>query len=157
MKFGIIYSVDITDEFQPYDDSLPRGIRPETRLPEWNPRKVVKRRGAWNQTENSSSTFKDWEGPHAKWIGLLNKMEMLDFLKGFGFSSGTMCETGGAMGMPGCDPWYGMAPAWSVDADCRHALVNAYITPWPEIARKTGKADSKKNWCRMKRALKRMF
>ena len=157
MKFGIIYTVDIPDMLQPEDETLPRGIRPGTVLKNWNPRRVVNRRGAWMQTENSGSRHNDYEGPHAKWIALLTKREMLEFLNGFGFKSGSMCDTMGALGMPGNSPWYGCAPAWSVDVDASYAMVNAYITPWPDIARKTGVSDSENNWKRIRRALKRMF
>lgn len=154
MKFGVIYSVDIMGyQFEPHN----------VHLADCHPRYLKHKRGTWNQTETSGkehSLTGDDDGIHSKFCAVLTKEQLKEFFQYFGFSYWSCCETMGALGMPGSVNWYGCSPAWSFDSDSfnqDNTILNAYVTPWPEIRRKTGVADSDKNWNRIKRAMRCLF
>lgn len=146
--FGVIYSVDVPRDnwFAPTAVSIKK----------FDPSAI--QRGTWTRTEctGGSSGENEWS-PHGKWVAVLTKEQAKTFFDHFGFECHTLTETQGALGMPGADPWYGWAPAWSVDAPGGSAWVNAYITPWPDIKYKTGKANSAANWNRIRRAMQCLF
>ena len=149
MTFGVIFTVDMIDEEGPFSA---RSVH----LRDFDPKKRLKHpRGTWRRTE-TGSTQQDYDIPisaHGKWLALLTKKQFREFLDVMGFDFDAMCETAGAFGMPGGEPWYGWAPAWSIDVPCQDALVNAYFTPWPGIRKKSGVADRPATWGRVKKAL----
>ena len=151
MNFGVIYTVDI-----PIPDRWRGGMK----LSDFHPKVLKHKRGVWRQTEKSDNPERDSYGAawrHAKFCALLTKEELKEFLNRFGFTYHSRCETMGAMGMPG-GVWYGCSPAWSFDGDGEsEALLNIYLTPWPEVEKKTGVADSEKNWKNIKLALECVF
>jgi len=152
MKFGIIYSVDIYVD-APFE---PR----EHTLSDFEPKRL-KQRGVWRKTETSKNMEQDhpcYETvAHAKWVALLTKEQLKQFLDMFLFEYRSCCDTAGALGMPGMDPWYGCAPAWSFDVREDMADVNIYLTPWPEVKQKTGVSNREESWNRIKRALECAF
>lgn len=154
MKFGVIYTVDILGyRFEPH----------YYHLSDFHPRHLKHKRGTWWQSEKSGkqhSVVGQDDGIHSKFCAVLTKEQIKEFFQYFGFEHDSCCETMGAMGMPGVEPWYGTAPAWSFDSDSYNrdnVLLNVYVTPWPEIRRKTGVADNDRNWNRIKRAMRCLF
>ena len=153
MKFGVIYTADIPIADNPFEGG-------GAKLADFHPRLLKHKRGTWQQTENSSDSERDSYGVdwrHAKWCAVLDKKQLKEFLYHFEFEYRTCCDTMGALGMPGVEPWYGCAPAWSFDAPNDGAMVNIYLTPWPEVKKKSGVADNEENWKRLKRALECVF
>ena len=154
MHFGIILTIDKfgAGEFVSYPGPTPG---------ELSPRKVLtlSKRGVWTKTEGG--TCDDWGDGlvswHAKWCGLLTKPQFKEFVDRYGFEARSMCDTMGAFGMPGVEPWYGCAPAWSIETREDETIVNAYVTPWPTIKKVTGVADREENWERIKDALRSML
>jgi hypothetical protein len=151
MTFGVIFTVDIIgDDEGPFS---PRSVH----LSDFDPKKRLKHpRGTWRRTE-AGSPQQDYDFPisaHGKWVALLTKEQFREFWDMAGFEIQSLSETCGALGMPGSELWYGCVPAWSVDAPCQDALINAYFTPWPNVQRKSGVADRPATWGRVKKALR---
>ena len=57
--------------------------------------------------------------------------------------------------MSGCG--FGRTPAILFEAEHEDALASAYVTPLPDIASRTGRADRPESWERVKRAVLELY
>ena len=138
MRFGVIYSVDV-----------PSGVSVREYLP---PRRLLRRK-MW-QTEGDEQYDYGylegrWErGKHRKIVGELSRPEFDELVDHLGLYA-TDVETMGSLGAPWTESGVGVAPAVSFDAEHDDALVNAYVTPLPEVKGPWGD----RTWDRVRRAL----
>ena len=138
MKFSVIYSVDVpqSESIVPY---LPR------------------QRSLFTCTERDeqydySYLEGDWtKGKHRKLCAVLTKNQFERFLRDTGLYPEDV-ETMGSIGSPGCGYW---APAISFNSDCPSAILNAYVTPLPDMKRKGGFTE--RDWTRIRNAILQIY
>lgn len=135
MQFSIIYSVDVPDS-----DS----IRPF----------VPSQRHLFTQTEGDSQydysyLEGEWaKGKHRKFCAVLNRKQFERFLSDTGLFAERV-KTMGSLGAPGLG--YGLSPAVSFRTDDQRAILNAYVTPIPEVPRANGFTE--RDWERIEQAM----
>lgn len=133
MLFSIIYSVDV-----PEDLNIERYAPPHAD-------------DLWDKTEDGPTEYAylegDWtNGWHRKWCAILDRDQFDEFIRRCGLSAEST-ETMGSIGALGCGYW---APAISFDARHSDCIVNAYVTPLPEIRKQElNQAD----WHRLRDAM----
>jgi hypothetical protein len=133
MLFSIIYSVDVPEDLDieryapPHADEL------------------------WDKTEDGRTEYAylegDWtNGLHRKWCAILDRDQFDEFIRKCGLSADST-ESMGSIGALGCGNW---APAISFDARHSDCIVNAYVTPLPEVRKQElNQAD----WHRLRDAM----
>jgi len=124
-----------------------------------DPRKRLgMKRGTWRLTQtqdigpDTDFCYK-WERTYA---ALLDKEQFLKTAEFYGFSGCSLCDTCGALGMPGAEPWYAMMPAWSLDSEGFNQQVNIYVTPYPDVKIKTQASCTDKNVRKMRNWLRQL-
>ena len=134
MLFSVIYSVD-----------APQGVSIKPYTPP--------RRSLWTRTEGDEQYEYGylegrWEkGKHRKWAALLTREQFDAFVEKLGLVAEDV-QTMGSLGAPGFG--FGWAPAISFDSDDEDAIVNAYVTPIPEIDKE---AYDDRDWHRIREAV----
>ncbi len=139
MLFSIIYSVDV-----------PQGIsiRPFT------PPQVGR---LWTRTEGDeqyeySYLEGRWEkGKHRKWAALLTRDQFDAFVEKLGLVAEDV-QTMGSLGSPGFG--FGWAPAISFNGHDEDAILNAYVTPIPEIEKDS---FNERDWQRVREAVLNVY
>ncbi|MFA4971503.1 MAG: hypothetical protein WC683_02740 [bacterium] len=139
MKFSVIYSFDIA-----------RGAS----VSEYRPPCIRQ----WQCTEGDESA--DYSevfphGKHRKYCAILTRKQFDKFVEQCGLDADT-CETMGSLGAPGCG--FGLAPAISFNGrpEDNWAIVNAYVTPIPEVERTwqgRSEASEEQAWYRIREAM----
>jgi hypothetical protein len=126
LHYGIIFSIDTAKDdiddavYQPVpDDVWTKTEDCETELPCWED----------EDTEDALGN-KVPGGWHYKWCACLDQEQMDEFMEKMMFTS--MCDTMGSMGapQPDGDIYLGISPAFALDCEDQHALINAYVTPY---------------------------
>lgn len=136
MKFSVIYSIDV-----PEHEHLSRYFPSNRHL--------------FRKTEGKESYDYDYlggewkNGSHGKYVALLTKYQFDKFISSTGLYAED-CETMGSLGALGFG--YGWSPAISFTADEYDALLNAYVTPIPEIRNKKTPFDDRE-WQRLRKVI----
>jgi hypothetical protein len=136
MLFSVIYSADV-----------PEGVSIRDYAP-------PKARTLWDMTESGPSEFQYLEGrwekrsKHRKWTALLTREQFDDFVDALGLYAEST-ETMGSLGAPGFG--FGWSPAISFTADHEDAILSAYVTPVPEVEKKSG--GDERDWQRVRKAV----
>jgi len=143
MKFGVVYSVDV-----PEDEDI-----------DWHLPPVNERNELWLTTEGDECYDYDYlggiwsKGEHRKMLAVLTKGEFERFLADEELFAEDV-RTGGSLGVPWANPWYGLAPAVSFTSDACGAIKNAYVTPLPGIAgHDNEKPYTERDWERVRAAV----
>lgn len=134
MQFSIIYSVDV-----------PQGVD----VMEHAPPQVD---DLWQETEDGDTEYAylegDWtDGKHKKWCAILSREQFDEFVEQCSLTAEDV-ETMGSIGAPGFE--FGWAPAISFYGDDPEAILNAYVTPVPEVERSE---FGDKDWTRIRDAV----
>lgn len=135
MQFSVIYSVDV-----PAD----------TDVLDYTPPNVEE---LWDETEGDEQYGYSYlegcwtEGHHRKWAAILTREQFEEFVEHCGLTADST-PTMGSLGAPGFG--FGWAPAISFDSDDPDALLNAYVTPIPEVRKEH--ADER-DWQRVRGAV----
>lgn len=137
MKFSVILSVDVPAS---------RSIRPF----------LPTQRHLFETTERDD--LYDYEylggewskGKHRKLIGVLNKKQFARMVDELGLI--TDGDEGTSLGAPGFG-LFEMVPAIVFRVDSEDVITSCYVTPIPEVKRKSGRSDREENWNRIKRVL----
>jgi hypothetical protein len=135
MQFSVIYSVDV-----PADEDVLR----------YAPPKVEE---LWDETEDDDNYEYGylegrWEGGHhRKFCAILDREQFEKFVDRCGLVAEST-ETMGSLGAPGFG--FGWAPAISFHSDDPDAILNAYVTPIPEVSKEH--ADER-DWQRVRGAV----
>ena len=117
MKFSVIYSVDV-----------PKSVKLRAYLP--------KQMHLFNVTEDDDQyeydyLGGDWKGgKHRKLCALLTRAQFEKFLSDTCLYAEDV-ETMGSLGAPGCG--LGISPAISFNGRSEEAILNAYVTPIPDV------------------------
>jgi hypothetical protein len=141
MKFSVIYSADVPGRRG--------GIR------RYAPPEVNK---LWTETEGDGQYEYGYlegrwkRGRHRKWCAVLTREQFDAFIAHCELVADTV-ETMGSLGAPGFG--YGWAPAISFTGEHEDAIVNAYVTPVPEVERRSGNGerDEERDWTRVRKAV----
>jgi len=140
MLFSVIYSADC-----PRSESISRFRPPHARR-------------LWDTTEDDRQygygyLEGDWEkGKHRKWAAMLTKDQFTEFVQSLGLVAEDV-QTMGSLGAPGFG--FGWSPAISFNDDGNNrAILNAYVTPIPEVRKKDGNEN---DWRRIRTAVLNMF
>ena len=135
MLFSVIFSVDV-----------PQGIS----IKPYTPPQVGR---LWTRTEGDeqyeySYLEGRWEkGKHRKWAALLTRKQFDAFVEKLGLVAEDV-QTMGSLGAPGFG--FGWAPAISFNGDDEDAILNAYVTPLPEVEKQ---AFDDRDWQRVREAI----
>ena len=138
MLFSVIYSVDVPANVS---------IKPYT----------PPQRPLWTRTEGDeqyeySYLEGRWEkGKHRKWAALLTRRHFDAFVEKLGLVAEDV-QTMGSLGAPGFG--FGWAPAISFNSDDEDAILNAYVTPIPEV--ETHLYDER-DWRRVREAVLNVY
>ncbi len=138
MQFSVIYSADT-----PGDVDVLAYAPPDLDL--------------WDETEDDDQyeygyLEGSWEqGHHRKWCAILDREQFEEFIDELGFV-GETTETMGSLGAPGLG--FGLSPAISFRADDPDAILDAYVTPVPEVRKKHG---TDRDWKRIRGAVLAMY
>ena len=142
MKFGIILSV-ATLHHNPGERVMNRYCHEDLdpRRKGWFPR------GTWRltQSQDISEDTDNCLGQERTYVSVVDADGFCRVCDEYDLYGQSLCETGGAMGMPGAEPWYSMMPAWCLQNQDSSYSANIYFTPYPDIEVKTGISCSKKN------------
>lgn len=138
MLFSVIYSADV-----------PEGVNVEDYAP-------PPTTGVWGQTGAGPTEYAylegRWEsGLHRQWSGLLTRDQFDAFVGKLGLIAEDV-QTMGSLGAPGFG--FGWAPAISFHGDGEDAILNAYVTPVPEI-QKDG--FDERDWRRVQEAVLKVY
>jgi hypothetical protein len=134
MLFSVIYTADV-----------PANVRIKPYTPP--------RRSLWTRTEGDeqyeySYLEGRWEkGKHRKWAALLTRKQFDAFVSKLGLVAEEV-QTMGSLGAPGFG--FGWSPAISFSADDEDAILNAYVTPIPEVEKE---AYDERDWHRVREAV----
>ena len=134
MLFSVIYSFDV-----------PQGISIKPYTPP--------QRSLWSKTEGDeqyeySYLEGRWEkGKHRKWAALLTRKQFDAFVEKLGLVAEDV-QTMGSLGAPGFD--FGWSPAISFNGDDEDAILNAYVTPIPEVEKDS---YDERDWRRVREAV----
>ena len=138
MLFSVIFSVDV-----------PQGVSIKSYTPP--------RRSLWTRTEGDEQYEYGylegrWEkGKHRKWAALLTRRQFDAFVDKLGLVAEDV-QTMGSLGAPGFG--YGWAPAISFNGDDQDAILNAYVTPLPEVEKQ---AYDDRDWHRVREAVLNVY
>jgi hypothetical protein len=143
MKFSVIYSVDVLNGNESIQCYMPsqRHLFDTTEGDECY-------EYGYLADECGNESYR--KGKHRKLCGILNRKQFERFLSDTGLYAESV-ETMGSIGAPGFG--CGWAPAISFTADESSAVVNAYVTPIPEVEIKSEKSNRSESWNRIKRAV----
>ena len=139
MQFSIIYSVDV-----PRSEKISRFSPPHVRK-------------LWDKTEGDeqyefSYLEGEWaKGRHRKWCAILDRKQFEEFVNLCGLFAEDV-ETMGAIGSPAFG--FGWSPAISFRSDASDAIVNAYVTPMPEVRKQHG---DERDWKRIREAVLSLY
>jgi hypothetical protein len=139
MQFSVIYSVDI-----PVHERISRFTPPHVRK-------------LWDRTEGDEQyeygyLEGDWKrGRHRKWCAILDKEQFEEFIAHCGLFAEDV-ETMGSLGSPGFG--FGWSPAIAFRSDDCDAIVNAYVTPMPEVRKDHG---DERDWERIRGAVLSLY
>ena len=134
MEFGIIYSVDIPED---------------QRLRNYLPRAKIHRKMRVMESKNRGGDLAyAGLGKHRRYCALFTKEQFEQFVDDCGLYA-TDTETGGILGAPWSNPWYGCAPAISFDGEDDYGMINAYVTPLPTWEPKSLTAEKEERWFKM--------
>ncbi len=102
-----------------------------------------------------SETWED--GESRQWAACLSK-DQFDCFVGAYALGGEDAPTGGASGMPSPDGagWHSQSPAIAFESNCPYAIIDAYVTPYPETVRKEKPFDER-DWERIREAVIRQY
>ena len=134
MLFSVIYSLDV-----------PNGVSIKPYTPP--------QRSLWSKTEGDEQyeyTYLEgrWEkGKHRKWTALLTRKQFDAFVEKLGLVAEDV-ETMGSLGAPGFG--FGWSPAISFNGDDEDAILNAYVTPIPEVEKAS---YDDRDWQRVREAV----
>lgn len=134
MLFSVIYSVNV-----------PQGVSIKSYTP---PQPSL-----WTRTEGDEQYEYGylegrWEkGKHRKWAALLTRKQFDAFVERLGLVAEDV-QTMGSLGAPGFG--FGWAPAISFNGDDEDAILNAYVTPIPEVEKAS---FSDRDWHRVREAV----
>jgi hypothetical protein len=134
MLFSVIYSFDV-----------PQGVSIKPYTPP--------QRSLWTRTEgNEQFEYGYLEGRwttglHRKWTALLTRKQFDAFVGKLGLVAENV-ETMGSLGAPGFG--CGWSPAISFNADDEDAILNAYVTPIPEVEKAS---YDERDWQRVREAV----
>jgi hypothetical protein len=137
MQFSVIYSVDACRD-APLGEFLPCNMK------------------HWDQTEGDEEYKYDylegsWKGgQHRKLCALLTREQFEEFAFDLELQAEDT-ETMGSIGAPGFG--YGWAPAIVFSTDFYDAIVQAYVTPLPEVKGKEEGGFDDEDWDRVRRAV----
>jgi hypothetical protein len=135
MLFSVIYSADTPSDVNVLDYAPPEVDE------------------LWDETENDDQYEYGylegcWEGGHhRKWCATLDREQFDDFVHSCGLNAEST-ETMGSIGAPGFG--FGWAPAISFSSDDPDAILNAYVTPMPEVHKDHG---DEHDWKRVRGAV----
>jgi hypothetical protein len=135
MLFSVIFSVDV-----------PSGIS----IKAYTPPQVGR---LWTRTEGDEQYEYGylegrWEkGKHRKWAALLTRRQFDAFVSKLGLVAEHV-QTMGSLGAPGFG--FGWAPAISFNGDDQDAILNAYVTPIPEVEKDS---FTERDWHRVRAAI----
>jgi hypothetical protein len=142
MLFSIIYEFDI-----PMSASV-RAFAPSQRK-------------LFDLTEQSDGEPSDWceelfdgKCKHRKFCAVLTRQQFDRFIQDTGLHAESV-ETMGSLGAPGLG--WGLSPAISFRNDDPNAIQSAYVTPIPEVEKKSGAADREESWQRVRRAVLALY
>lgn len=114
-----------------YEANWPIDRGPNTTVEEVAP---PHRRRLWELTEAHDEDAY-WDGEtrlrHRKWAAVLNREQFDEFIRKTWITA-DLTETMGSIGAPGFG--FGWAPAVSFSYDSDGQMLNAYVTPVPEVA-----------------------
>lgn len=145
MEFGIIFTVDVANS-----PDAPK-------LTSYYAAPRIMRKLTMTESDDRYDDFGcDFTTKHRKYAGVLSKDDFKQFVDETGLFAQDI-ETGGALGMPGNSPWYGWSPAISFDNDDRHAIINAYVTPYPNTKAPDTDEKMDRAWERVRAAVIRQF
>ncbi|HUU87646.1 MAG TPA: hypothetical protein VMX17_07835 [Candidatus Glassbacteria bacterium] len=144
MKYGIIYTIDITrDEYVEYY-LPPKRIRRKLQLTEGDESYDLDHMGGpWTK------------GKHRKLVGVLNQKDFDDFVDSCSLTADDV-ETMGSLGLFG----YGISPAISFNSQHYSGFANAYVTPIPsfELINRADDEDwQDRSWARIKAAIVKKY
>jgi hypothetical protein len=121
----------------------------------------------WHRTEGDNQYDYGYlegcwaKGKHRKFCAMLTRKQFDRFVSQMSLRAEN-CETMGSIGAPGCG--FGCAPAISFNGSdsLEDAILNAYVTPMPEIEPKHPEhwknADAgERNWQRIRKAVIRVY
>jgi hypothetical protein len=134
MLFSVIYSVDV-----------PQGVSIKPYTPP--------QRSLWTRTEGDEQFEYGylegrWEkGKHRKWAALLTRKQFDAFVEKLGLVAEDV-QTMGSLGAPGFG--FGWAPAISFNGDDEDAILNAHVTPIPEVEKAS---FNERDWQRVREAV----
>jgi len=134
MLFSVIYSVDVPKAVS---------IKPYT----------PPQRSLWTVTEGDEQFEYGylegrWEkGKHRKWTALLTRKQFDAFVEKLGLVAEDV-QTMGSLGAPGFG--FGWSPAVSFRNDDEDAILNAYVTPIPEVEKAS---FNDRDWQRVRAAI----
>lgn len=134
MRFSVIYSVDV-----PEDEDILGYAPPDLEL--------------WDETEGDEEyeyayLEGHWEnGHHRKWSALLDRNQFNQFVEHCGLYAED-ARTLGSIGAPGCG--LGRAPAIPFTSYDPVAIQSAYVTPLPEVRKRSG---NEQDWERVRTAM----
>lgn len=143
MLFSVIYSVDVLNSNESIQDYMPsqRYLFDTTEGDDCY-------QYSYLADESGDESYR--KGKHRKLCAILNRKQFERFLSDTGLHADDV-ETLGSIGAPGFG--CGWAPAISFTADEYSAVVNAYVTPIPEVEIKSEKSNRSESWNRVKKAV----
>lgn len=139
MLFSVIFSADVPSNVS---------------IKEYAPPNV---RRLWTLTEGDeqyeySYLEGRWEkGRHRKWTAILNRKQFDNFVSKLGLVAEDV-QTMGSLGAPGFG--FGWSPAVSFNGDDEDAILNAYVTPIPEVEKES---YDERDWQRIRQAILNVY
>jgi len=151
MQIGILLNLEVPA----HEVGMPASTT--TKLADLDPRNVGLKRGTFRCTQKQKEEHCEGLWMHEQtWAALLSKEQFLQLCEHYGFTGRSLCQSLGALGMPG-GAWYGHSPAFVFEStDWGDATVQVWFTPWPEVERKSGISDSEKNWSLLEKVFRRL-
>ena len=147
MQFGVIYSIDVPGR--------------KTKFGEMSPMNIPGQKGIWCKTEGDEQYDYDyleneWKaGRHGKYCACLTKKQFIDFVKQTNLFADSI-ETMGSLGCPNPNGiCLSLSPAICFNGDFRDKIAKAYVTPYPEIKKKT--VFTERDWKRIRKTMIRIF
>jgi hypothetical protein len=139
MLFSVIYSVNV-----------PQGVSVKPYTPP--------QRSLWTKTEGDEQYEYGYlegrwagRGKHRKWAALLSRKQFDAFVEKLGLVAEDV-QTMGSLGAPGFG--FGWSPAISFNGDDEDAILNAYVTPIPEIEKES---YDEQDWQRVREAVLNVY
>jgi len=139
MLFSVIYSVDVPSNVS-IRDYAPPSVRRLWTTTEGD-----------NQYEYSYLAGRWEKGRHRKWTAILTRDQFDAFVSKLGLVAEDV-QTMGSLGAPGFG--FGWAPAISFNGDDENAILNAYVTPLPEVKKE---GFDERDWQRVREAVLNVY